>query len=322
MSARGARQPGEGARQTELRPASAVCPSAKARRSEALGKAPGRVSDRSPSPPAPCRNFLPRELALAAAVAIAVQAGAVFALRTAKVDAPAAAAPIEEAAPVAVKVVPVLDLGPSAPLLKLGGKPEPQKLPDRVVEQAAVPRVEEKAFVSTKAGKSEADIPPPEVKVADANTRPPPPNAELAKQVDTPVTTDIKPGPPANVAEEGHQDGVKEGTETDPLKARAVDLYRARIIGWFSRRFRVSGSGLSAEELGKYRVSATVELSSDRRVIGYSIVPSGNAVFDAAARSTLDGSKGDSLPPPPENYPDIVHTRIQLTFVCREDRCD
>ncbi len=171
MSARGARQPGEGARQAEPRSA-AVSLSARVNRSGALDKAPGRGSALSTSPPAAPRDFLPRELALAAVVAIAVQAGAVLALRTAKLDAPAAAPRPDEGAPVTVKVVPVLDLGPSAPLLKLGGKPEPQKLPDRAVEQAAVPRVEEKAFVSTKAGKTEADIPPPEVKVAEANTEP------------------------------------------------------------------------------------------------------------------------------------------------------
>ena len=38
----------------------------------------------------------------------------------------------------------------------------------------------------------------------------------------------------------------------------------------------------------------------------YTINPSGNAVFDAAARATLEASKGKELPPPPENYPDVV----------------
>ena len=42
---------------------------------------------------------------------------------------------------------------------------------------------------------------------------------------------------------------MKEGTETDPLKARAVDLYRAKIAGWFSSRFRVTGSGLDKAEM-------------------------------------------------------------------------
>jgi len=229
-------------------------------------------------------DFLPRELAIAVAVAAIAQGAAIFALRSSSSSHQAEAAPdIDQALSTPVRIVPVLDL--DSPLLKLGGKLDPTRLPDRWVEQAPKARVEEKAFVSTKAGKSEADIPPPEVAVADAGTPLPPADAEITKKVDTPIAPALDPAPPANVAVEGHQDGVKEGTETDPLKARAVDLYRARIIGWFSRRFRVSGSGMPPEELTKYRVSATVELSNDRQVVGYSIVPSGNSDTAPAART-------------------------------------
>ena len=94
------------------------------------------------------------------------------------------------------------------------------------------------------------------------------------------------------------------------------------VVDRVSRRFRVSGSGMPPEELTKYRVSATVELSSDRQVVSYSIVPSGNSVFDAAARAALEGARGESLPQPPENYPDVVQRTISLTFVCKEKRCD
>lgn len=269
------------------------------------------------------RDFSRKEIALAFAFALAVQGGAVLSLRAAGAHRSAAAlAPVAESAPVPVPVKIISVVEADAPLLKLGGEPDPTRLPDRFVPQAPKPRAEEKAFVSTKAGKSEADIPPKDRKLAEPSEPPPPPNAELTKQVDTPITSETPEQPPANVAREGHQDGVEGGTETDPLKARAVDLYRARIIGWFSRRFRVSGSGLSAAELAKFRVAATVELSSDRMVVSYSIVPSGNSAFDAAARAALEGAKGAPLPPPPENYPDVVQRHISLTFVCKEDRCD
>lgn len=269
------------------------------------------------------RDFLPREIVIAALVAAAVQGAALWALRSASF-APSSAALAAASEPVAVpvKIVSALDIDLNTPLLKLGGKPDPSKLPDQAVEQAPKARAEEKAFVSTEAGKTVADIPPPEVKVAEAGTPPPPKDAEITKQVDTPIAADADAGPPANVPVVGSSDGVKEGTETDPLKARAVDLYRARIIGWFSRRFRVKGSGLSADELLKYRVSATVELSADRHVVGYSIVSSGNPTFDAAARAALDGARGESIPEPPENYPDAVQRTIRLTFVCKENRCD
>jgi len=265
-------------------------------------------------------DFRASEVAISVFVGFAVLGGAAFALSWAALDRPAAAPEIDRGTATAVKIIPVLDL--DAPLLKLGGKRDRLKLPDRWVKQRPKPRVEQKSFVSTKAGKTEQDVPPPEVKVAEAGTPPPPPTAEIAKQVDTPVPVEVDAGPPANVDDKGHADGVKEGTETDPLKARAVDLYRAKIAAWFSSRFRVSGSGLPQEELARYRVSAVVNVGADRTVTGYSLAPSGNAAFDAAARSALESSRGQSLPPPPENYPDVVQSRINVTFVCRGNRCD
>jgi hypothetical protein len=265
-------------------------------------------------------DFRPMEWAAAITTALAVLVAAGVAIRVAALDRPAALPEIDKGVAVPVKVIPVLDL--DAPLLKLGGKRDKMKLPDRWVRQAPKPRVEQRAFVSTKAGKTEQDIPPPEVKIADAGTPAPPPDAEVAKQVDTPIEATPDAAPVANVETEGHQDGVKEGTETDPLKARAVDLYRARISGWFSSKFRVSGSGLGPEEISKPRVGALVQISADRTVVSYTLTPSGNATFDAAARAMLDSTKGQSLPPPPENYPDIVQSQIQITLVCRPNQCD
>lgn len=260
-------------------------------------------------------------------VLIAVGAASLFlvtcaiALKASAAERPATAPLVdtrEIAAP--VKVIPVLDM--DAPLLKLGGTPDSKRLPDRWIKKSAKARVEAKAQVSTKAEKTVEAIPTPDLPVAEKPLPPAPPDAEVTKQVDSPVAPPSSPAPPSNVPVVGHSDGVADGTETDPLKARAVDLYRARIVAWFSGRFRVSGSGLSAEDLLKYRVGATVDIGSDRTVGGYVLTPSGNATFDAAARAALDGAKGQSLPPPPDNYPDIVQSRIRLTFVCKEHRCD
>jgi hypothetical protein len=264
-------------------------------------------------------DFRASEIAVACVTAACVLAGAGFALSATALDRPAAAPEIDKGTALPVRVVPVLDL--DAPLLKLGGQHTAAKLPDRWVKQTPKARAEQKAFVSPKAGKAEHDAPAPEVKVAAAKEKPPPPDAELTKHVDAPVVP-IDAGAPANVPEKGHSDGVREGTETDPLKARAVDLYRAKIAAWFSGRFRVTGSGLSREELLAHKVAATVEIGADRTVVGYTLVPSGNGAFDAAARATLESSKGQSIPPPPENYPDVVQSRINVTFVCRENRCD
>lgn len=264
-------------------------------------------------------EYRPHEIAAGIIVALLVQVGAGVALHVANVDRVVVAheAPSE----VPVRVMPVVDL--DAPLLKLGGKRNKAKLPDRWVKPAPVARVEDKAFVSPKAEKTADKIPEKSTPVASASVEPPPPDAELTKQVDTPTEAPVASATPAaNVDEEGAADGSKAGTETDPLKARAVDLYRARIASWFSSRFRVHGSGLPQSELTTYRVRATVQLSADRQVTGYTISSSGNAAFDAAARSMLESTKGSQIPPPPENYPDTIQSQISLTLLCTENRCD
>lgn len=280
-----------------------------------LAKSDPRIAQEKPP-----RNFSTAEIVFAIVMAANVQAGALLLLRLSNVHKPAAVAEIDTGSSVPVRVVPVLDL--DAPTLKLGGKRDHTKLPDRWLKPKVKKRVKQEAFVSTKAEKTEEAIPPKEVELAKLDTTPPPPDAELAKDVETPVEVPKDDTPPANVDEKGHEDGSKDGKEMDPLKARAVDLYRERIRGWFSRRFRVSGSGLSPDEIVKHRVSATVTLSGGRSVADFSISPSGQAAFDAAARKALESAKGEELPPPPENYPDILQTQISLTFTCTPERCD
>lgn len=264
-------------------------------------------------------DYRPHELAIAFGVALVVQVGAVIALRVAALDRHAAVREIDPGIAIPIRVKPVVDL--DSPLLKLGGKHVKYKLPDMWIRQQPTQRVARRSYASTKAEDSPEAIPPDDVPMADAGTAPPPPDAAVAKEVDTEVTEPTDAGY-ANTDQEGHPDGVPEGTETDPLKARAVSLYRARLISWFSSRFRVSGSGLPPEELTKLRVGATVRISGDRVVVGYDVVPCGNATFDAAARATLEGTMGQQLPPPPENYPEAVQNQISLTFVCTVSTCN
>jgi hypothetical protein len=268
----------------------------------------------------PRRIYHPVEIAFALAVAASVQVGTVLLLRVSNLHENAEVAEIDTGPSIPVKIVPVLDL--DAPTLKLGGKRDRTKLPDRWIRPKVKKRVKQEAFVSTQAEKTAEATPPKEMDVAKADTPLPPPDAEVAKEVETPVDVPKDETPPANVDIKGHEDGSKDGTEMDPLKARAVDLYRDKIRSWFSRRFRVSGSGLSPEEIVKYRVSATVMLSNGRSVSDYSIVTCGQAAFDSAARRALESAKGETLPPPPENYPDILQTQISLTFTCTPERCD
>jgi len=51
---------------------------------------------------------------------------------------------------------------------------------------------------------------------------------------------------------------------------------------------------------------------------GFSIVrASGNATFDAKVQSTMQGTVGEELPPPPPLYPDILNSSVSLTFAGR-----
>jgi hypothetical protein len=218
--------------------------------------------------------------------------------------------------------VSVIDAAPDGPLLKLGGARVQARTDVGPPAPLWAPRAERAADASGEVARSPEDAPPPDAKAASAGDAPPTPGADLPEQVDTGLAPSPDAAMASGVAGPGSPDGAPEGTETDPLKARAVDLYRARLIAWFSSRFRVSGSGLSPDELARHKVTATVHLSSDQRIESFSIDSSGSAPFDAAARAALEGARGQALPPPPESYPDIVQRTIRLTFVCRSNQCD
>jgi outer membrane biosynthesis protein TonB len=276
-------------------------------------------SARLPAPgPAPSGtwDYQPLEVASGALAAIIVLFGTYLAFELTKMTF-AKAPEADIGAERAVRVIPMLDL--DAPLLKLGGKKP--KLPDAWVKKTPQKLEEKKAFVSTKAEKTEDAIPPEEVKIADAGTKPPDPDAEVVKEQETPIEEQADAGEQA-FAQEGHAAGDEKGTETDPLKARAIDQYRARVASFFSSRFRVSGSGLPEEQLTSIRVGATVTLAGTT-VTGFSLSPSGNPAFDSAAQAALQSTVGSSIPPPPENYPDLgVGSSFSVTFYCGKGRCD
>jgi hypothetical protein len=281
---------------------------------------PGIRLDLAASPSA--GELRPRDIALAVVVSLAAHALVLVGARSAagQAGAPSALEVMEEA----LIPVSVVDPAQEGPLLKLGGGRSQARTaagrdPSPAPPQASQP--ERAAGASDKASKSAEDAPPPDPNSAPAGEAPPSLDPEVPAQTNaapSPGAEDIASG----AAGPGSPDGAPDGTETDPLKARAVDLYRARLIAWFSSRFRVSGSGLSPDELTRYKVSASVHLSSDRQIESFSIEASGNAAFDAAARAALEAARGQALPPPPESYPDIVQRTIRLTFVCRSDQCD
>ncbi|MGC4091834.1 MAG: hypothetical protein QM756_28915 [Polyangiaceae bacterium] len=265
----------------------------------------------------PVRAFEPHEIALSttgsAAVVTAFLALLVFAGQNRAV-VKAVEAPAEKLVPMQVR--PVLD---DLPLLKLGGKKR-AKLPDMWKKNAPVQRFETSSAPSTKAAKTPDAIPDSPLAKPDA-AAPPPPDADVAKQVDQTLLDAGDKTP--TVEGEGSPDGVKEGTETDPLKARAVSAYRAKLISWFDVRFRPPESGIPCAELKKLGSSVSVQVSGDRRVGAYSVSsPSGNSVFDERVRTTLDRVVGEELPPPPPLYPDILSSTLSFRLSGSKAQCD
>ena len=257
---------------------------------------------------------------LAGVIAVAVQAATVAILHV------SGGAPLPKKIldnePISVAIQPVLEIPPAPaeplPALKLGSEPQPNRLPDMAPKPQQVPRVEAKATPSTKAEPTPQAIPTTEV--SDAG--PPPPDAEVAKEVDPNIPVVENPGPAPVHTTEGAPDGVAGGTETDPLKAHAVSLYRSKLDSWFSSRFRIRGE-IPFETLKTLRAKVVVEVSEDRTVKSFRIVtPSGNEVFDEKLRQSLEAIRASDaeLPPPPPMYPDILGQTLSLSFSCTNRR--
>lgn len=260
--------------------------------------------------------FSQREVGIAVAFALLLQAAFFLLLTLAnktKIEEKQEAKP--ELVPIAVK--PVMD---DLPLLKLGSK-QKAKLPDMWKKQPPIKRYEDRAAPSTKAD-DKVEPKDPDKKLADKDHEAPPEDAEIAKQVDTQLE-DSENKPENAMNQEGAADGVKEGTETDPLKARAVDQYRMKLMAWFSARFKPPVEAIPCEELKKLSAGVLVQVSGDRSVASFSITrPSGNATFDAKVQSTMANLIGQELPPPPPLYPDILQSTLSPRFSGEAAKCD
>jgi hypothetical protein len=261
------------------------------------------------------RSFLASEVVVAAGAAVIIEAALAILVVTATNHQKIRPKEDVTAEPEPIEVKPVLD---DVPLLKLGSKKMRAKLPDMWMKRPPIKRYEAASAPSPKAEATKEKI--PETPLVKPNAEAPPPDAAIAKKVEE--VTHPEEEHPEKVAEqnlptEGAEDGVKEGTETDPLKAFAVSQYRSKISAWFNARFRKPTGEIPCEELKKLRASVSASIGGERTVTGYSISkPSGNEIFDSRVKATLDGivSSGAELPPPPPNYSDILGTSLAVSF--------
>ncbi|MBK6465370.1 MAG: hypothetical protein IPF92_30855 [Myxococcales bacterium] len=245
--------------------------------------------------------FRPSEVVVAAGAAVLAQL-AVVALFLLPPPAPVTVAISDDnARPLAVSITPVA-------LLKKGSQ-NPGKLPSAWERKAKVSK-EETAQPSPHA---DVDTPPKNPRDAGAVAA-----TDAGPSVATSAEGDGGAGEAGASATLGAAAGSDHGTETDPLKGRAADLYRAQLASWFLAHFQIRGK-VPFETLKTLRGEAIVSIGNDRRMGGYSVVGlSGNAAFDAEVEATLARvrASGGELPPPPPNYPDMLGKTLSVGFRC------
>jgi hypothetical protein len=191
----------------------------------------------------------------------------------------------------------------AATLLKLGKPIDPTKLPDRLVPHARTAPQNEKVASREDPKKNEHDAGPP-----------PPPNTQasdlqrlIAKS--DPFAEDGGKDRP----EEGHPGGIEGGTETDPNKVHAGDMFAAKL-GIFLHDRWVFPTVISQGEANRLCVIYQVAISN-RMIIWHlkqdPVRKSGNDLFDDSAREMLqklmDGRT--PLPEPPPEVADIYKGR-------------
>ncbi len=199
-----------------------------------------------------------------------------------------------------------------AALLKLGKPLDPKKLPDRFVPQQRTAPKKQITASQDDPGKKEKDAgapPPPEAVDSDLEN--------LAAKSD-PFAEDAGKKAP----EEGHAGGVDGGTETDPNKVRAGDMYATQLGQFFGQHLTVPSVISVGEER---KMCAVYEINVGKNMVIWHVrnTPvkgSGNELFDDAARTMLLKLLDDKTPlPTPPNEVDELYRgrRIQIVVTGR-----
>jgi hypothetical protein len=195
-----------------------------------------------------------------------------------------------------------------ATLLKLGKPLDPKQLPDRLVPKARTapqPKlVASREDPLHKNDKPDAGPPPPNTKESDI--------AQLIAKSD-PFAEDA-----GKVRlEQGFLEGSEAGTETDPSKVHAGDMYAAQLRKFLQDRFQIP-TVISQGEVNKLCVKFEPGIDARMRVWFVPqnpVKPSGNDLFDDAARSMLQKLSDDHTPlpePPPEIAEQYRGRRINI----------
>jgi hypothetical protein len=198
-----------------------------------------------------------------------------------------------------------------AALLKLGKPLDPKKLPDRFVpQQRTAPKPQLNASQDDPGKKRDAGAPPPD-NAQDSDLK------NLVSKSD-PFAEDAGKKRP----EEGHESGIDGGTETDPNKVRAGDMYATQLGQFFGQHLTVP----SVISVGDERkLCAVYEINLGKNMVIWHVRSSpvkgsGNELFDDAARSMLLKLLDDKtpLPQPPKDVDELYRgRRIQIVVTGR-----
>lgn len=192
-----------------------------------------------------------------------------------------------------------------ATLLKLGKPIDKTKLPDRFVPQArTAPQKNTVASREDPGQKRDAGPPPPNAQDSDIQN--------LISKSD-PFAEDAGKRRP----DEGHESGIEGGTETDPNKVKAGDMYAAQLGIFFGQRLTVP----TVITVGEARKLCTVfEVNVGKNMVIWHVATSpvktsGNELFDDAARAMLMKLLDDktALPQPPKEVEELYRgRRVQI----------
>jgi hypothetical protein len=190
-----------------------------------------------------------------------------------------------------------------ATLLKLGKPLDPKQLPDRLVPRAREAPHKEVVASREESKKSIVDAgapPPPDTKDSDLK--------RLIAKSDPFAEDGGKDRPQV-----GHAEGIEGGTESDPSKVHAGDMYATKLSAFVHPRWNFP-TVISQGEANKLCSIFRVQINS-RMVIWYvgtePVRKSGNELFDDSAHEVLQKLMDDRtpLPDPPESVADDYRGR-------------
>ncbi len=198
-----------------------------------------------------------------------------------------------------------------ASLLKLGKPIDPKKLPDRLVPQQRTAPKKQVTASQEDPGKKQPDAgaPPPVTEDADLTN--------LVNKSDPFAEKNSKKRP-----EEGFENGSDAGTETDPNKVHAGDVYALQLGQFLAQRLNVPTVISIGEER---KMCAVYEVNIGRNMAIWHVKTSpekssGNELFDDAAKEMLSKLLDDKtpLPTPPKEVDELYRNhRVQIAVVGR-----